>query len=137
MDKDVVEKLNKYLLDTENLANSFLPLDNTLSAIKDDVNNTLVELKDKSEKSEELSDRVFYINRYADLIKKIDSIFDARSKRIQNSLNTLSKTALIPGMDAQTFDDNSSDDGENKNNSLSPEQCAKIFAILQGNDKNN
>lgn len=136
MDKNIIEKLNNCLLDTENLANSFLPLNDTLSTIKDDVNNTLIELKTKSETSEELSDRVFYINRYTDLIKKIDSIFDARARRLQNSLSILSKLALVPGMDTQAPNDSKSG-VDNSESSLSPEQCAKIFAILQNEDKEN
>lgn len=136
MDKNIIEKLNSCLLDTENLANNFLPLDETLSTIKDDVSSTLTELKTMSETSEELSDKVFYINRYTDLIKKIDSIFDARARRLQNSLSMLSKLALVPGMDTQTINDSKSG-VDNSESSLSPEQCAKIFAILQNEDREN
>lgn len=128
----VIKNLNQCLLDTENLANDFLPLDSTLSIIKSDVNTILAELKKTSEDSEELSDKVFYINRYADLVKKIDSIFDARTKRIQNSLSILSKMALIPGINAASSNETDADENsEAEGNGLSPEQCAKIFAVLQ------
>ena len=86
---DIIDKLNDYLLDVENLSNEFLPLKDKLNPIKQDINNALEDLKEKSENSEDLADRVFYINRYTDLIKKVESIFDIRSRRLQQAIQTI------------------------------------------------
>ena len=67
---DIVEQVNQYLLDVEKFSNEFLPLQDTLTPIKEDLNSALNELKEKSQNSTEISDKVFYLNRYTDLVKK-------------------------------------------------------------------
>lgn len=122
---DIVEQVNQYLLDVEKFSNEFLPLQDTLTPIKEDLNSALNELKEKSQNSTEISDKVFYLNRYTDLVKKVESIFEARSKRLQQSLQTLAKLTPVTGNKPVT-DTND----ENNETNLSPEQYAKIFAIL-------
>lgn len=122
---DIIEQVNQYLLDVEKFSNEFLPLQDTLTPIKEDLNSALNELKEKSQNSTEISDKVFYLNRYTDLVKKVESIFEARSKRLQQSLQTLAKLTPVTGNKPVT-DTND----ENNETNLSPEQYAKIFAIL-------
>ena len=122
---DIVEQVNQYLLDVEKFSNEFLPLQDTLTPIKEDLNSALNELKEKSQNSTEISDKVFYLNRYTDLVKKVESIFEARSKRLQQSLQTLVKLTPVTGNKPVTDTDD-----ENNETNLTPEQYAKIFAIL-------
>ena len=122
---DIVEQVNQYLLDVEKFSNEFLPLQDTLTPIKEDLNSALNELKEKSQNSTEISDKVFYLNRYTDLVKKVESIFEARSKRLQQSLQTLAKLTSVTGNKPVTDTDD-----ENNETNLTPEQYAKIFAIL-------
>nr|DAU15751.1 MAG TPA: hypothetical protein [Caudoviricetes sp.] len=122
---DIVEQVNQYLLDVEKFSNEFLPLQDTLTPIKEDLNSALNELKEKSQNSTEISDKVFYLNRYTDLVKKVESIFEARSKRLQQSLQTLAKLTPVTGNKPVTDTDD-----ENNETNLTPEQYAKIFAIL-------
>lgn len=124
---DIIEQVNQYLLDVEKFSNEFLPLQDTLTPIKDDLNAALNELKEKSQNSTELSDKVFYLNRYTDLVKKVESIFEARSKRLQQSLQTLAKLAPVNNLKTSSTED------EDTEVNLSPEQYAKIFAIINGN----
>lgn len=134
MDIDsLTTSLSQKLLDVEQLADTVMPLESALSAIQMDIADSLAELKIKSENSEDFADKIFYLNRYADLVKKIDSIFDNQIKRTQNSLSVLSKLNLISKTDPNTIDVNNSDDGLLNRNfaNLTPEQCARIFAILQ------
>lgn len=122
---DIIEQVNQYLLDVEKFSNEFLPLQDTLTPIKEDLNSALNELKEKSQNSTEISDKVFYLNRYTDLVKKVESIFEARSKRLQQSLQTLAKLTPVTGNKPVTDTDN-----EDNETNLTPEQYAKIFAIL-------
>ena len=122
---DIVEQVNQYLLDVEKFSNEFLPLQDTLTPIKEDLNSALNELKEKSQNSTEISDKVFYLNRYTDLVKKVESIFEARSKRLQQSLQKLAKLTPVTGNKPVTDTDD-----ENNETNLTPEQYAKIFAIL-------
>lgn len=122
---DIIEQVNQYLLDVEKFSNEFLPLQDTLTPIKEDLNSALNELKEKSQNSTEISDKVFYLNRYTDLVKKVESIFEARSKRLQQSLQALAKLTPVTGNKPVIDTDN-----ENNETNLSPEQYAKIFAIL-------
>lgn len=122
---DIIEQVNQYLLDVEKFSNEFLPLQDTLTPIKEDLNSALNELKEKSQNSTEISDKVFYLNRYTDLVKKVESIFEARSKRLQQSLQTLAKLTPVTGNKPVTDTDD-----ENNETNLTPEQYAKIFAIL-------
>lgn len=127
---NIIDTLNDYLLDAETFSNEFLPLRNTLSPIKKDLEEALDELKQKSQQSEELSDKVFYINRYTDLVKKVESIFEARGKRLQQTLQTLAK--LAPKI---------SEDGDatinDSDTALTPEQCNKILQIISNGGANN
>ena len=128
---DVIKELSKYVLETENLANDFLPLKDKLNNIKEDLNKTLDSLEEKVNNSDDLSDKFFYTNRYVDLLKKVDSIFDNRSKRIQYAISTLIK--------AQAVEDNNDLGSNNKNDTitpddtninLSPEDAMAIVQIL-------
>lgn len=125
---DIIDKLNDYLLDVENLSNEFLPLKDKLNPIKQDINNALEDLKEKSENSEDLADRVFYINRYTDLIKKVESIFDIRSRRLQQAIQTISKLPLLKGNNEKEQIQSEISDTD-----LTPEQCNEIFKILNQN----
>lgn len=134
-DNNIIEKLNQYLLNTEDLAEDFIPFKGTFESIKNDLDTTLKELKKMSEDSEELSDKVFYLNRYADLVKKVDGVFDARIKRIQNSLNILSKLTLTKDLGSAPSSTTNEEDNNEDKQALTPEQCAKIFAIIAENNE--
>lgn len=131
---DIINKLNELLLDTETFSDEFLPLKNTLEPIKEDFNNALQNLRDNIRNSSDISDKIFYINRYADLIRKIESIFDSHSKRLQQSLYTLSKNQNQASNETTLNTDNSStiDDEEIM---FSPEDCEKIISIIKKDNK--
>lgn len=131
---DIINKLNELLLDTETFSDEFLPLKNTLEPIKEDFNNALQNLRDNIRNSSDISDKIFYINRYADLIRKIESIFDSHSKRLQQSLYTLSKNQNQTNNETTLNTDNSStiDDEEIM---FSPEDCEKIISIIKKDNK--
>nr|CAI9751306.1 hypothetical protein DGKKSRWO_DGKKSRWO_CDS_0030 [uncultured phage]CAI9752158.1 hypothetical protein CVNMHQAP_CVNMHQAP_CDS_0030 [uncultured phage] len=130
MNNKLIDKVNDLLLDSETFSNEFLPLRDTLSPIKDDLDNALRELKEKSENSTETADKVFYLNRYTDLIKKVESIFEARGKRLQQTLQTLTKLSATMTDDASNEDVESETDGVANVENLSPEQCNAIMKIL-------
>nr|DAI22731.1 MAG TPA: hypothetical protein [Caudoviricetes sp.]DAX73790.1 MAG TPA: hypothetical protein [Caudoviricetes sp.] len=131
---DIINKLNELLLDTETFSDEFLPLKNTLEPIKEDFNNALQNLRDNIKNSSDISDKIFYINRYADLIRKIESIFDSHSKRLQQSLYTLSKNQNQASNETVLNTDNSStiDDEEIM---FSPEDYEKIISIIKKDNK--
>lgn len=131
---DIINKLNELLLDTETFSDEFLPLKNTLEPIKEDFNNALQNLRDNIRNSSDISDKIFYINRYADLIRKIESIFDSHSKRLQQSLYTLSKNQNQTNNETILNTDNSStiDDEEIM---FSPEDYEKIISIIKKDNK--
>lgn len=131
---DIINKLNELLLDTETFSDEFLPLKNTLEPIKEDFNNALQNLRDNIKNSSDISDKIFYINRYADLIRKIESIFDSHSKRLQQSLYTLSKNQNQASNETVLNTDNSStiDDEEIM---FSPEDYEKIINIIKKDNK--
>lgn len=131
---DIINKLNELLLDTETFSDEFLPLKNTLEPIKEDFNNALQNLRDNIRNSSDISDKIFYINRYADLIRKIESIFDSHSKRLQQSLYTLSKNQNQTNNETTLNTDNLStiDDEEIM---FSPEDCEKIISIIKKDNK--
>lgn len=129
---DIINQLNEFLLDTEKFSNEFLPLKDTLEPIKDDFNNVLQNLRDNIKNSSDISDKVFYINRYADLIRKIESIFDSHSKRIQQSLYSLSKNNQQSDNDIVINNEESSIDEENM---FSPEDYEKIINIIKKENK--
>ena len=131
---DIINKLNELLLDTETFSDEFLPLKNTLEPIKEDFNNALQNLRDNIRNSSDISDKIFYINRYADLIRKIESIFDSHSKRLQQSLYTLNKNQNQASNETTLNTDNSStiDDEEIM---FSPEDCEKIISIIKKDNK--
>lgn len=128
--ENIIEKINNYLLESENFANEFLPLKETLEPIQKDFKQALSELKQKSEDAEDLADKVFYINRYTDLIKKLETVFDTRSKRLQQTLSMLTKlpTTCTENKEEQT--DNLQTD-EEKTQNLTPEQANEILMILK------
>lgn len=133
MAEDIISKINNYLLESEEFANDFLPLKDTLNPIKNDFNNTLQELKNKAENSEDLADRVFYLNRYTDLVKKVESVFDTRSKRLQQTLSMLTKLSpALLGANTDNTENENIDDLENNNDNkpLTPEQANEILKIL-------
>lgn len=123
---DIIEQVNQYLLDVEKFSNEFLPLQDTLTPIKEDLNSALNELKEKSQNSTEISDKVFYLNRYTDLVKKVESIFEARSKRLQQSLQTLAKLTPVTGNKPVTDTDN-----EDNETNLTPEQYGKDLCYTE------
>lgn len=124
----LINKINNYLLDTEAYANDFLPLKETLEPIQHDFKQALAELKEKSQTATELGDRVFYINRYTDLVKKVESVFDTRSKRLQQTLSMLTKLPAI--QDVENVD-NEQTETDIDNTPLTPEQANKIMQILR------
>lgn len=124
----LINKINNYLLDTEAYANDFLPLKETLEPIQHDFKQALAELKEKSQTATELGDRVFYINRYTDLVKKVESVFDTRSKRLQQTLSMLTKLPAI--QDVENVD-NEQTETDVDNTPLTPEQANKIMQILR------
>lgn len=127
MANDIIDTINKLLLESENFSNEFLPLQDTLNPIKEDLNSTLQELREKAKNSTNTADKVFYLNRYTDLIKKVESIFEARGKRLQQTLQTLSK--LSPSV--TTNEVKNATDNVNNDNDLTPEQCNEILKILR------
>lgn len=133
MAENIVEKINTYLLETEALANEYLPLKDKLDPIKYDFNDALNKLKEKADSCDDIADRVFYINRYTDLIKRMESIFDTRSKRLQQTISMLTKlpSTLTEGSEAENNEENKTDDTINK--PLTPEQANKILKILNEN----
>lgn len=125
----LINKINNYLLDTEEYANEFLPLKETLEPIQHDFKQALTELKEKSQTATELSDRVFYINRYTDLVKKVENVFDTRSKRLQQTLSMLTKLPAI--QDVENVDNDKQTETDIDNTPLTPEQANKIMQILR------
>lgn len=126
---ELLNKLNKCLLDSEDLACSFLPLEETLSPIKNDYKNILNNLKEKSETASDISDKVFYINRYTDMVKRLESIFDTRNKRLQQSISLISKQQIDNPI---TTTQENSEQLAIEDNKLSPEQANEILKILNG-----
>lgn len=126
---DLIQTMNKYLEETESFADEFLPLKDTLSPIQGDFQEALQILSSKAKEAEDPADKVFYLNRYADLVKKIEGIFDTRSKRIQQSISLLAK---LP--DAIKNPENPEAEGEDEESSedskITPEQAAEILKIL-------
>lgn len=131
---DIINKLNELLLDTETFSDEFLPLKNTLEPIKEDFNNALQNLRNNIRNSSDISDKIFYINRYADLIRKIESIFDSHSKRLQQSLYTLSKNQNQTNNETVLNTDNSSTINDEEI-MFSPEDCEKIISIIKKDNK--
>ena len=124
---NLVEKLNNYLVESESFANDFLPLKETLQPIQKDFQQALTELKNKSDNASDIADKVFYINRYTDLVKKMESVFDTRSKRLQQTLTMLAKIDL-PNTENEVS--NQSDSLEDDEKQLTPEQANEILKIL-------
>lgn len=126
MATDVLQKLNDFLLETETMAQEFLPLKATLEPIQADFQSALQILRNQASEATDPADRVFFINRYADLVKKMEGIFDTRSKRIQQSISMMSK---IP--DLQTPDSDLEDEEDEEEDSrITPEQASAILKIL-------
>lgn len=132
MAKDIIERVNDYLLDSEAFANEFLPLRETLTPIQKDFQSALNELKTKAEDADNTADRVFYINRYTDLVKKVESVFDTRSKRLQQTLSMLMK---LPELPPETDNEDNSVQEEMENSPLTPEQANKILQVLRETNK--
>lgn len=128
---DIIEQINQYLLETEKFSNDFLPLQDTLNPIKNNLEEALKKLKIRSESSNNLEDEVFYLNRYTDLVKKVESIFEAKNKRLQQTLYTLTK--LLPVINLNGNDQNKNTETENIN--ISPEKLNEIIRILQNDNK--
>lgn len=132
--ENIIEKVNNYLLDSEAFANEFLPLRDTLSPIQRDFQAALADLKNKADNAEDLADRVFYINRYTDLVRKVESVFDTRSKRLQQTLTMLMKQPELPTKN--DIEDTNTAEEDIENTALTPEQANKILEILRGTEKN-
>ena len=131
MAKNLIEKINNYLLESESYANEFLPLKETLSPIQKDFNNALTDLKQKAENADDLADRVFYINRYTDLVKKIESVFDTRSKRLQQTLSMLTKLSPTLIDNNTESEEHTTEDTIEQDTPLTPEQANEILKILE------
>lgn len=128
----VIKKINDYLVETESYASEFLPLKETLEPIQNDFQSALQTLKQKSNEATDVADRVFYINRYTDLIKKIEGVFDTRSKRLQNTISILSKLNLPNTTDTEQPEEQVFED---TGTPLAPEQANEILKILQETNK--
>lgn len=136
MAKNIIEKVNDYLLESETFANEFLPLKETLTPIQADFQKALNELKEKSANADDLADKVFYLNRYTDLVRKVEGVFDTRSKRLQQTLAMLSKLPSAFTDDNNTDNtENSSLDIETETKQLTPEQANEIMMILRDTKK--
>lgn len=130
---NIIEQLNNYLLETEKLADSFLPLKDTLEPIQQDFKSALDEFKSKASSATELSDKTFYINRYVDLVKKAEGIFDMRSKRLQQTLSMLAKISLDNNsLNSKPEDE---EDKTEDNVNITPEQANAILQILNNKGK--
>ena len=127
---DIIEQVNQYLLETEKFSNDFLPLQDTLNPIKNNLEEALRKLKIRSESSNNLEDEVFYLNRYTDLVKKVESIFEAKNKRLQQTLYILTK--LLP---VANLNNNQDYKTETENVNISPEKLNEIIKILQNDNK--
>lgn len=124
--KSVLESLHEQLIATESLASTYLPLNESLDGIKDDLNSVLSTLKNKAANSTDIADRTFYVNKYLDLVKNVESVFDARSKRIQQAIGLLIKTSEKNIISSDEIDSISDDDVQ-----LTPEQANEILKILK------
>lgn len=131
---NLIENINNFLLETENYANEFLSIKDTLEPIREDVNFALDELKGYSKSADNISDKVFYLNRYTDLVKKIESIFDMRSKRLQQTLSIISKLDLA---DKIALNSNNNNNDEEDNKKLTPEQANELIKVLNKIEENN
>ena len=131
---NIIDKINNYLLDTENYADEFLPLRATLEPIQNDFKSALSELKKQAENADDLADRVFYLNRYTDLVRKIEGVFDTRSKRLQQTLSMLTKLPQLDSVsttnDRQTDESDSMDEDKKDLSPLTPEEANEILKIL-------
>lgn len=129
--KSMIDRINNYLLESENFADEFLPLKATLEPIKDDFQLALNELKRQADEADDLADKVFYLNRYTDLVKKVEGVFDTRSKRLQQTLSMLTKLPQIDNVITEQSDVNVEDDIEKDNTPpLTPEEASVIIGIL-------
>lgn len=128
MTNDLINRINNIIVENENISNNFLPLQEILNPIKNDINETLKELKNKADESPNISDKIFYINRYMDLIKKVDSIFEAKNKRLLQTLQVVAKNSI-------ENNSISSEETEDNLSALTPEQCNEIFKIIKNTTK--
>ena len=129
-ENNIIEKVNNYLLESENFANEFLPLKETLTPIQENFHLALQQLQQKSEEAEDLADKVFYLNRYTDLVKKVETVFDTRSKRLQQTLTMLAKLPSTYTEDTSIIEDNEKQNDEIEDKNLTPEQANEILKIL-------
>lgn len=137
MAKNIIEKVNDYLLESETFANEFLPLKETLTPIQADFQKALNELKEKSASADDLADKVFYLNRYTDLVRKVEGVFDTRSKRLQQTIAMLSKLPSAFTDDNNNVDNTETDslNTETDTKQLTPEQANEIMMILRDTKK--
>lgn len=134
---DIIEQISKSLLDVETVGERFLPLQATLNPVKEDLVSILSNFRTNIENSEYLSDRLYYMDKYIDLVKKVDSIFDAKSKRLQLALQAILKAEIEKSkMSSGSENSNDSDNiDEAPEDMLAPEQVNEILKILNGNNK--
>lgn len=135
MAKNIIEKINDYLLESETFANEFLPLKETLTPIQVDFQKALSELKEKSANADDLADKVFYLNRYTDLVRKVESVFDIRSKRLQQTIAMLNKLPSVSTDDNTDNTEVNSLNTETETKQLTPEQANEIMMILRDTKK--
>lgn len=130
MGKSIIDRINDCLVESEEYASEFLPLKDVLQPIQSDFQKALEQLREKAANSEDIEDKVFFMNRYTDLVKRIESIFDSRNKRLQNTLSILTK---VPLSNPDTEDSEETSKGEGLKESedrLSPEDAAALIKIL-------
>ena len=131
MSNNYEQKIVEFLLSSENLYRQLFPIETLLQPVKENVYNTLNELKYNTENSNDLSDKIFYINKYIDILYNINNLFDNQTKRLQQTLLAISK---ISSNDELKNNENKESSKERENKSLTPEQCNEILAILRKND---
>lgn len=127
MVNDILSTINDMLVETEKCANEFLPLKDKLNYIQNNFNNSLSELKQNAENADNIADRVFYTNKYLDLIKRAESIFDMRSKRLQQTVSMLSKLSLDTAINDVISEDADSEENKKK---LTPEQANALLKVI-------
>ena len=98
-----------------------------LNNIKSSSDPILKELKEKIDNSSDISDKVFYLNRYSDTVENIDKTINNIIKNIQQ----LNQTQELSNIDKISIDSKNGNEINNvASESVSPEQVNEILKIL-------
>ena len=98
-----------------------------LNNIKSSSDPILKELKEKIDNSSDISDKVFYLNRYSDTVENIDKTINNIIKNIQQ----LNQTQELSNIDKISIDSKNGNEINNvASESVSPEQINEILKIL-------